>query len=386
MAISAQVAEYAASLAAAPEDLEAAAARLEALRGDREREAAALSVAEGKYALLSRALQCSKHVATMRAAAAVLRGARLACGAALEESDGRVFVCGDAGAAALPPRFRDLAAGVAAAAAVVAKFDAKVDAIVAREGWPPDPAVSGRIRAARLHLDGDAACWKCEGKTFQRAWARDGVCWGCEREERREGRCPRGEKGCPVRRHGRRGAASGFCAHARRCVGCDAHSCAQCALLRGDGDDVARAYRELRGDAAPPCLFLDFDRTLCSTRSGADPMAPSAKDSKKAVSSDEALVELLAEVPAGSAFVVTRNARREAIEAYLKTLHLDHVVVRSVKRERLDKADVFRELLVDGRRGVFADDDVHELLDARVHELAVAGILVRVLFAPGALN
>ncbi|KAH8098486.1 RNA binding-protein [Aureococcus anophagefferens] len=271
-------------------------------------------------------------------AAAVLRGARLACGAALEESDGRVFVCGDAGAASLPPRFRDLAAGVAAAGAVVARFDAKVDAIVAREGWPPDPAVSGRIRAARLHLDGDAACWKCEGRTFQRAWARDGVCWGCEREERREGRCPRGEKGCPVRRHGRRGAASGFCAHARRCVGCDAHSCAQCALLRATAT-TSRAYRELRGGAAPPCLFLDFDRTLCSTRSGADPMAPSAKDSKKAVSSDEALVELLAEVPAGSAFVVTRNARREAIEAYLKTLHLDHVVVRSVKRERLDKAD-----------------------------------------------
>ena len=348
-AISAQVSEYGAALDGAPEALEACAARLDGARAAKEADAALRTVADGKYALLSRALQCSKHASTLKSAAVVLRGARAACAAILEGGGDRTFVCGDTGAAALPAKFRGLAAGVQRAVAVVAKLEAEVERIVKTEGWPIDAKRSGRVRAARLHLDGDAACWKCEGTTFQRAWARDGACWGCERDERAAGRCPRGSTGCPVRKHARAGASDlGFCPHAKRCVACDGHSCAACRLLRGDGDDVARAYRDLADRAPPgkpPFLLLDFDRTLCSTRNGADPMAPSTKGSKKAVSADEALVDLLAQAPPGTAFIVTRNSRREAIEAYLETLHLGATVaVRSVKREHKDKADVALEL------------------------------------------
>ena len=119
-------------------------------------------------------------------------------------------------------------------------------------------------------------------------------------------------------------------------------------------------------------------------------MAPSTKGSKKAVSADEALVDLLAQAPPGTAFIVTRNSRREAIEAYLETLHLGATVaVRSVKREHKDKADVALELLAGDpdRTAVFADDDVHELLHPAIADLAVnRRQLTRVLFAPGSLN
>ena len=132
---------------------------------------------------------------------------------------------------------------------------------------------------------------------------------------------------------------------------------------------------------ADALVVVDFDRTLCSTRAGAD---PTKGEGRKKPVADEALSELLAATPAGRAVVLTRNSHREGIRAFLDARSLDHVVVRSAKREGRSKADVLAELLADpGQRAVFADDDVFELVDAGVEELAKRGQLVRVLFCPG---
>ena len=53
-----------------------------------------------------------------------------------------------------------------------------------------------------------------------------------------------------------------------------------------------------------PLVVVDFDRTLCSTRSGAD---PTKVVNGKAPVADEALVELLGATPAGAAFVASEN-------------------------------------------------------------------------------
>eukprot|EP00959_Pyramimonas_sp_CCMP1952_P222893 4659924-Pyramimonas_sp.AAC.1 len=65
---------------------------------------------------------------------------------------------------------------------------------------------------------------------------------------------------CP---YSKRCAGGGvFCPHGRKCVACDAWSCEECGLVRGDGEDAAALVQRLR----PHSLFLDFDRTLATTK------------------------------------------------------------------------------------------------------------------------
>jgi hypothetical protein len=199
--------------------------------------------------------------------------------------------------------------------------------------------------------------------------------------------CARGAA-CPLRKRKQRG----FCHHAKRCVVCDQHSCEKCSLIRGDGDDVARIARHLGSEAF---VVVDFDRTLCSTRAGAD---PSIIGKKKPPVADEALVELLASTKRG--VVLTRNSHRDGIRQFLDARHLGHVAVRSAKLEKTSKAAILKELLdaqdarfanrpipgTHGVRAVYADDDVHELCEEGVAALAWAGRVVRVLFAPGGVG
>jgi hypothetical protein len=45
-------------------------------------------------------------------------------------------------------------------------------------------------------------------------------------------------------------------------------ACEQCRLVHGDGEDVAALVHTLQ----PHAIFLDWDRTLCTTRTGGSPL------------------------------------------------------------------------------------------------------------------
>lgn len=126
---------------------------------------------------------------------------------------------------------------------------------------------------------------------------------------------------------------------------------------------------------------------------------------------DESLLELARRHP--RVFVVTRNSHAEEIVAFLQLSGIDAavdvdggeslasasskvnstcstdrgfgVLVRSVKAEGVDKADVILNpsFLPDGKAAVFVDDDPRELLHPRIHAAAEQGILQRVLFVRG---
>jgi hypothetical protein len=64
----------------------------------------------------------------------------------------------------------------------------------------------------------------------------------CELDERvTRGRCPY-----------RAACGSPFCPHAARCFVCDAWSCGECRLTRGDGEDVAELAHDLRRGRGTP--------------------------------------------------------------------------------------------------------------------------------------
>ena len=59
------------------------------------------------------------------------------------------------------------------------------------------------------------------------------------------------------------------CPHDKKCIVCDTWSCAACKIVRGDGDVVAGLAAKMSPNVT---IFLDFDRTIASTKCGADPL------------------------------------------------------------------------------------------------------------------
>ena len=59
------------------------------------------------------------------------------------------------------------------------------------------------------------------------------------------------------------------CPHDKKCIVCDTWSCAACKIVRGDGDVVAGLAATMAPNVT---IFLDFDRTIASTKCGADPL------------------------------------------------------------------------------------------------------------------
>ena len=124
-----------------------------------------------------------------------------------------------------------------------------------------------RSRRTRVALDGATLCSHC-GRRTSKQWATARsrtrfVCVECEATRRAAGRCPF-DDGSPGELHA-------FCAHQRRCAVCDGGAfalCEPCNLARGDGEAVASLVEERQIDV----LFCDFDRTLCTTKSGASPL------------------------------------------------------------------------------------------------------------------
>ena len=249
--------------------------------------------------------------------------------------------------------------------------------------WPP----SGPL----MYMSGRQKCKHCE-KRFSNLWVTNASCFECETRKRDAGECPVSARGkCPKR---------AFCPHEKKCIACERASCEVCGITCGDGDDVASLIESTRAR----CVFLDFDRTLCSTKTGASPLHG------RGHSLDADLAGVAASHP--SVHVVTRNSHVEDIRAFLTREGVPrgvrvHNVGRGVSKGRVIREiiDAFEKEKERGdsgsggdcdcglaiadcggdrggdcgeRRYVFADDSVVELLDADV--ASVEG-LVRVLFS-----
>lgn len=273
--------------------------------------------------------------------------------AELRHGSERRFVSGSRGAAAFVPRgFPDVMRPFRAA---VALHRGAMLAEVAASGWPR--SAKPRPGGEEVHL---RACRRC-GEGYTKLWLHRELCFACEDAVRAEGRCPFGGKCSPA----------SFCPHHRRCVVCEQWPCEECALLRGDGEDVW----ELVGRLRPTVVFLDFDRTLATTRAGGSPL-----EGNHSVDPDLAAVC----AKCSRVQIITRNSRREDIEAFLAAKGVSVQRVRCIKREALrSKADAITEemaALDTASVGVFVDDDIRELTDPLLTPLVEAGRLKRLLF------
>jgi hypothetical protein len=137
-------------------------------------------------------------------------------------------------------------------------------------------------------------CHVCE-RTYSCLWVHRSVCCECEDRIRQI------EKRCPFRAVCK---PAWFCPHSLRCLICDAHSCDECRLVRGDASTVTA----VAGRMAPRRIAFDFDRTLASTKSGAAPVIG------KHVA-DVDLISLMWKYPC---IIVTRNQNKEAIRLFLE--------------------------------------------------------------------
>ena len=169
------------------------------------------------------------------------------------------------------------------------------------------------------------------------------------------------------------------------CASCDAWSCDECRLHVGDGHDVMALVQRLLasggggsgGGTGRVAVFLDFDRTVCSTKHGTSPLTGSH-------SADEELLELLRNSAGVRSMIVTRNSHGDDIAAWLAERGVADARerVRCVGRKAgTSKADVMLgdgpAALRPGEQGVFVDDDIREHADARLRQCES---LHRVLF------
>eukprot|EP00964_Phaeocystis_antarctica_P051973 scaffold30379_cov40-Phaeocystis_antarctica.AAC.1 len=209
----------------------------------------------------------------------------------------------------VPAEFRALSNLHAEVAAAARELDAEMRRAIASEGWPPPLSA----RRTRVSFAGSLRCWKC-ARLFSKQWAYRGVCWECEGSLRAAGACPFDQAEGRARAGGR-AAAHAFCRHQQRCAVCDGGfaPCRQCRLAQGDGEAVATLCAELQeerrsqGGDGRPTLFLDFDRTLCTTKSGGSPL-----QGRHALDSE--LAALAAQL---ETYVVTRNSHEADIKTFL---------------------------------------------------------------------
>lgn len=316
--------------------------------------------------LRTRAMQCDRHIELLGTCAeALTEVARWLARIGRGSLEARLFVAGDSGvgdAAMFLPKDFTIPALIAAHEQVVRCCKPVMREGVLREGWPP-PLSARRTRVAE---HGKNECWRCKHK-FATSWAGRGVCWQCEEACRDEGTCPF---------HNRKCHPGAWCPHHRKCVLCDAWSCNECRLLVAQGgEDVSALVARLQ----PSHIFLDFDRTFCSTKRGASPL-----HGQHALDPD--LASLACSHP--NVHVVTRNSHQTDIEAFLGAQGLASLSVHVVKRPR-SKAEVIL-----APRGLdqgdaaatasgpllFVDDEIREHVDPA---LSANERVWRVLFTRG---
>ena len=303
-----------------------------------------------------RAAACARdrHHRYLAAAAPLLAvtAAALELAASSSADSARVFVSGDCAHAA----DRVFASDLPSLALLRNDLYATARRVVATH----QPALYEAVRDAAAPrrpwtFAGRARCQVCE-RSLAALWlSTASVCVVCLATRTPRDGCMRRGKACL-------GSLS-WCVHASRCFACDlgAPACAACALARGGGEDVmARALAE------PPLshLFLDFDRTLASTKRGesprakgtpADPFAPHTVDPD--------LAALCAGAAPCEVHVVTRNSHTADIAAFLAARgaavpleHIHHV------GKGASKADVVLAATAADDAALIVDDDLRELV------------------------
>ncbi|CAE8647499.1 unnamed protein product, partial [Polarella glacialis] len=237
-------------------------------------------------------LHCTRHLLVLNGMRPVLAEMLrwLAPMVELRGDSARSFVSGSRGAAAFVPRgFPDILGKHRNAAAGRGHREAMLAELA--PGGPGWPRSARPVQEEELKVQ---PCRLCAVK-LTRLWLHRGLCLTCEAGLRAQGRCPYGGQRCGSR---------SFCPHDNRCIVCEQWSCEKCALLRGDGEDVW----QLASQRQPAVIFLDFDRTLCTTKAGASPLEGNH-------SLDTDLVSVCSSH--GRVRIVTRNSRREDIAEFL---------------------------------------------------------------------
>ena len=348
----------------------------------------------------------------------------------------RCFVAGDGARGVrslfVPPEFSALCSLLTAADTAARDMAAMMHEKIASEGWPPPLCA----RRTRVQTGGVLACHSCN-RRFSKHWSFSGVCWECEGAIRARGACPY-DSSARSNRDGRAASTHAFCAHQRKCAVCDSGflPCPLCRLARGDGERCVEICAEIGletgfetgdgsggdgsggdgsgggtggggtggggtggglagvGGGGLRAVFLDFDRTLCSTKAGRSPLLGLHNV-------DPELASLCTTYPV---YVVTRNPHEAEIVTFLEQRGVAVARVCVVPK-RASKADVMVQVLpsmksasqlaqvspyeahaddaaraperVTPVQAVFVDDDVRELMRPSVAELPG---LLRVLF------
>ena len=134
----------------------------------------------------------------------------------------------------------------------------------------------------------------------------------------------------------------------------------------GSSEATGRNVSRLRKILIPDLTYLDWDRTVCTTRSGASPL-------KGTHAVDPDLLSMICSRPKGSVHIVTRNSYRDDIKTFMARAGLpDDIPVHTVKKHQ-SKAEV----ILEGNEGtiLFVDDSVAEHMDERLMRSGVFRVL-----------
>ena len=130
----------------------------------------------------------------------------------------------------------------------------------------------------------------------------------------------------------------------------------------------------------PRLLLIDFDRTLCSTKSGASPLPQrrGAKEGYAHTIDPDLRIAIAAQRAYGSSYVVTRNSNIKEIQMFLKMHGMEELAnnVHVVPKKKAKGAFIREHFFnvesswdesssttgEDGRVCLFIDDDIRELV------------------------
>ncbi len=240
-----------------------------------------------------------------------------------------------------------------------------------KESWPPELGSRRRrvlafdeitVKDAVVGKKKLQQCNTCSG-FFDSRWIRHQICSICEAAKRDQ------SDGTSCFFVGCKAGTEAYCPHDHKCFVCDApHSCNRCRLSMGNGEVLTAMVETIR----PKLLLLDFDRTLCSTKSGASPL-PKASSSKHQLKEgfshsidSELRVAVMVQQTHGESHVITRNSHKLEIETFLEMHGLRdlaqnvHVVPKKVKKGSYI-LDNFSENATGNDSFIFVDDDIKEL-------------------------
>ena len=252
---------------------------------------------------LGEAIRHRDRVLTLRTSLGVVAdlGGWIEKVAAASTSTERLFLAGDCDSAThtsmcVPPNF--MAAQLFRShAKIVEQLNGDMMEQLGRSGWPPWLCEAKRCSTGpKAMSDRELRCDACQ-RAFSKLWVHRGVCCECEQHRRAHGCCPF-NAAC---------STLAFCPHDRKCFVCDAWSCDACRLTRGDSEDVLALAEALQ----PGHIFLDFDRTLATTRGGGSPLQGKHR-------ADPELLGLFSTFR-GRVHVVTRNSYREEVYSCRET-------------------------------------------------------------------